>query len=287
MRDIGRTSQQLSLLEADRHRARRRARGGLRARDQQPADVGAAQPALAAQAARRAPARSRRSRRRCAASTTSRPAPSGSRATCARCRRSRRAARPQSIDLAAVVSSALRLAAPTLEPRAHVIRQIFPVAPVIGEESRIGQAVLAMMLFSSSGLRHRDATAATNRIVVAVEERARDVVVEVSDNGRDLTAEESAARVRSVLPLVGARRRRRRRARRRALGRRHARRRGHARAAPGRRRGDHDAAAAGAAGCIRVTRRPATAAARARRRENTRLQRRRTDADRTVERPRW
>lgn len=95
----------------------------------------------------------------------------------------------QTVDLAAIVASALRLAAPTLEPRAHVVRQIFPVRPVTGEESRIGQAVLAMMLFSSSGFDSETQTA-TNRIVVAVEERAPDIVVEVSDNGRDLTAEE-------------------------------------------------------------------------------------------------
>lgn len=95
----------------------------------------------------------------------------------------------QTVDLAAVVASALRLAAPTLEPRAHVIRQIFPVRPVTGEESRIGQAVLAMMLFSSSGFDGEIETT-SNRIVVAVEEREPDIVVEVSDNGRDLTAEE-------------------------------------------------------------------------------------------------
>jgi C4-dicarboxylate-specific signal transduction histidine kinase len=97
----------------------------------------------------------------------------------------------QTIDLASVVSSALRLAAPTLEPRAHVIRQIFPVAPVAGEEARIGQAVLAMLLFSSSGFDSETAVMATNRIIVAVEERNGSVIVEVSDNGRDLTADET------------------------------------------------------------------------------------------------
>lgn len=95
----------------------------------------------------------------------------------------------QAVDLAAVVSAALRLAAPTLEPRANVVRQIFPVRAVNGEESRIGQAVLAMMLFSSSGF-DSDEAATSNRIIVAVEERAPDIVVEVSDNGRDLTSEE-------------------------------------------------------------------------------------------------
>jgi PAS domain S-box-containing protein len=95
------------------------------------------------------------------------------------------------IDLAAVVSASLRLAAPTLEPRAHVIRQIFPVRPVLGEESRVGQAILAMLLFSSSGF-ETDATHASNRIIVAVEERAGSVVVEVSDNGRHLSTEEAS-----------------------------------------------------------------------------------------------
>src|SRR5262249_14411092 len=94
------------------------------------------------------------------------------------------------IDLAAVVSASLRLAAPTLEPRAHVIRQIFPVRRVMGEESRIGQAVLAMLLFSSSGFDPETATA-TNRIIVNVEQRDGDVVLEVSDNGRDLPPEET------------------------------------------------------------------------------------------------
>ena len=94
------------------------------------------------------------------------------------------------IDLAAVVSSALRLAAPTLEPRAHVIRQIFPVRRVIGEESRIGQAVLAMLLFSSSGF-DPEIPNSQNRIVVSVEQRDEDVVLEVSDNGRDITQEET------------------------------------------------------------------------------------------------
>lgn len=96
----------------------------------------------------------------------------------------------QPLDLAALVSASLRLAAPTLDARAHVIRQIFPVPPVIGEESRLGQAVLAMLLFSSSGF-DPGGTSAANRIVVAVEERGGDVVVEVSDNGRELPGEEA------------------------------------------------------------------------------------------------
>jgi signal transduction histidine kinase len=95
----------------------------------------------------------------------------------------------RSIDVAAVVSAVLRLAAPTLEPRAHVIRQMFPTAPVIGEESRVAQGVLAMLLFSCSGF-DTETTAISSRIVVAVEERGGSVVIEVSDNGRELGADE-------------------------------------------------------------------------------------------------
>ena len=76
----------------------------------------------------------------------------------------------QPIDLAAVVSAALRLATPTLEPCAHVIRQIFPVRKVTGEESRIGQAVLAIILFSASGF-DPELSTSSNRIVIAVDER--------------------------------------------------------------------------------------------------------------------
>ncbi|MEO6776659.1 MAG: HAMP domain-containing sensor histidine kinase [Kofleriaceae bacterium] len=95
----------------------------------------------------------------------------------------------KSIDLAAVTSAVLRLALPTLESRAHVVRQIFPVTAVSGEEARVGQAVLAMLLFSCSGF---DGTAPDGRIVVAVEERDNWVIVEVSDNGPELPADEAA-----------------------------------------------------------------------------------------------
>jgi len=95
------------------------------------------------------------------------------------------------IDLAAVVSAALRLAAPTLEEHAHVIRQIFPVRRVTGEEARIGQAVLAMLLFSASGFDAETTNNISNRIVVSVEQRDDDVVLEVTDNGRDISPEEA------------------------------------------------------------------------------------------------
>jgi PAS domain S-box-containing protein len=93
-------------------------------------------------------------------------------------------------DVAAVVSAVLRLAAPTLESRAIVIRQVFPTEPVTGEESRIAQAVLAMLLFACSGF-DVDTSGTSNRIVVTVEERAGSIVIEVTDNGRELNVDDA------------------------------------------------------------------------------------------------
>lgn len=105
---------------------------------------------------------------------------------------------PTAIDLAAVVSSALRLAAPTIEPHAHVIRQIFPVRRITAEEGRIRQAVLAMLMFARSGFTG-ELTNESNRIIVCVEERDGDVVLEVSDNGSAPTAEETLHAFDSLL----------------------------------------------------------------------------------------
>jgi two-component system, NtrC family, sensor kinase len=92
------------------------------------------------------------------------------------------------VDLAAVVTSALRLATPTLEPRAQVVRRIVAGVRASGEESRIGQAVLAMLLFSASGF--PESGGPHNEIVIVVERRGDRAVVEVSDNGRDVGPEE-------------------------------------------------------------------------------------------------
>jgi C4-dicarboxylate-specific signal transduction histidine kinase len=93
------------------------------------------------------------------------------------------------VDLAAVVTSALRLAAPTLEPRAAVLRSIVAQPQVMGEDARIGQAVLAMLLFASSGFAEPNHVG--NQICVVVELRRGDAVVEVSDNGRALGEDEA------------------------------------------------------------------------------------------------
>lgn len=92
------------------------------------------------------------------------------------------------VDLGGVVVSALRLALPTLEPRAVVTKRIATGLRVSGEEARLAQAVLAMLLFSASGFAE---PSSRSEISVVVETRDGMHVVEVSDNGATLDPEEA------------------------------------------------------------------------------------------------
>jgi PAS domain S-box-containing protein len=94
------------------------------------------------------------------------------------------------VDLGAVVQAALRMVRPTLETRARVVCQADPVPMVLADEPRLAQAVLSMLLFAGGGFATDDP--AINRVVIAVEARTEHVVLAVTDNGRDLTADEHA-----------------------------------------------------------------------------------------------
>jgi two-component system, NtrC family, sensor kinase len=95
---------------------------------------------------------------------------------------------PRPVDVARVTASALRLVCPLLEDRANVVREFHSVQPVHGDEARLGQAVLAMLLFSGSGFHGDDPR--DNRIIVAVEQFGSVVKVKVSDNGGPMGAKE-------------------------------------------------------------------------------------------------
>jgi two-component system, NtrC family, sensor kinase len=103
------------------------------------------------------------------------------------------AGQARAVDLGAATSGALRLVSPILEDRARVIREIHPVPSLHGDEARLGQAILSMLLFSGSGFRGDDPR--DNRIVVRVihVEQSEPVVrVEVSDNGSPISAKDMA-----------------------------------------------------------------------------------------------
>jgi len=97
---------------------------------------------------------------------------------------------PVDVDLGIVVQSALRIARPELESRARLVCQMFPVAAVRANEPRLGQTVLSMLLFANAGFSGDDPT--LNRIVIAVEMRDDHVVLEVTDNGSELSDDELA-----------------------------------------------------------------------------------------------
>lgn len=94
----------------------------------------------------------------------------------------------RAVDLGTVTSAALRLVSPMLEDRARVVREIHAVPGIHGDEARLGQAVLSMLLFSSSGFRGDDPR--DNRIVVRVLPMESGVCVEISDNGSALSTKE-------------------------------------------------------------------------------------------------
>lgn len=100
------------------------------------------------------------------------------------------AGRAREVDLSAATASALRLVSPILEDRARVVRELLPVPPIHGDEARLGQAILSMLLFSGSGFRGDDPR--DNRISVRVEAIAGAVRVEVSDNGCPISAKDMA-----------------------------------------------------------------------------------------------
>lgn len=97
---------------------------------------------------------------------------------------------PREVDLGAAAAAALRLISPILEDRARVVRELHPVPMIRGDEARLGQAILSMLLFSGSGFRGDDPR--DNRIVVRVEQVQRWVRVEVIDNGSPMGAKDMA-----------------------------------------------------------------------------------------------
>ncbi|MBP9085297.1 MAG: PAS domain S-box protein [Kofleriaceae bacterium] len=87
----------------------------------------------------------------------------------------------RSIDVAAITLSALRLVGPTLDDRALVTRRIEAVATIPGEEVRVGQAIVSMLMFSASGFSADSPT--PGAIVVSVSTVDNVIEIRISDNG--------------------------------------------------------------------------------------------------------
>jgi PAS domain S-box-containing protein len=94
------------------------------------------------------------------------------------------------IDLAAIMQSALRLVSPLLHDRATVQSHIELVPLINGEEARVGQAIVTMLMFSASGMPLGGQP--TGIMTVKVVSDADHVVVSIIDNGSTPTEQDIA-----------------------------------------------------------------------------------------------
>jgi PAS domain S-box-containing protein len=92
------------------------------------------------------------------------------------------------VDLAAVVRSAIKLAAHEIRPRARITTSFEPIRPVWANEGRLEQVVLNLLLNAAQAL--PEARAATNEIRVYVRPHSeQSAVLEVADNGEGIPPE--------------------------------------------------------------------------------------------------
>jgi PAS domain S-box-containing protein len=92
------------------------------------------------------------------------------------------------VDLAAVVQSAIKIAGHEIRHRARVVTSFEPARPVWGNEARLEQVVINLLLNASQAMPEPPAENNEIRISVAPHGPGH-VVLEVSDNGRGIPAD--------------------------------------------------------------------------------------------------
>jgi len=90
----------------------------------------------------------------------------------------------QSIDVAAIARIAVRWMAPSFAERAEVRLRLTDVPTLMCDEARVGQAIVAMLLYAGSGFLEDGKRGAVDLDVRATAER---IVVTVTDDGRTPT----------------------------------------------------------------------------------------------------
>jgi PAS domain S-box-containing protein len=92
------------------------------------------------------------------------------------------------VDVRAALEFSLAMAAHQLRHRAQIVRHYEPVPPVLGNESRLGQVFLNLLLNAAHAL--PEGASAENRVTLTLQERAEgQVAIEVRDTGRGIAAE--------------------------------------------------------------------------------------------------
>ncbi|AKF04217.1 PAS domain-containing sensor histidine kinase [Sandaracinus amylolyticus] len=91
------------------------------------------------------------------------------------------------LDVNAVIESALNMAGNELRNRAEVVRELRPLPPVLGDEARLGQVVLNLLLNAAHAIPEGAPRAHT--IAVATADRDECVEIRISDTGTGIPRE--------------------------------------------------------------------------------------------------
>ncbi|MBK9263614.1 MAG: PAS domain S-box protein [Polyangiaceae bacterium] len=91
------------------------------------------------------------------------------------------------VDPTSVVEASLRMVQSNIEGRARVVREISEVPRVLGNEARLSQVIVNLLMNAVQAL--PDRPAAENQITVALRCEHRAVVMEVRDNGAGISEE--------------------------------------------------------------------------------------------------
>jgi CheY-like chemotaxis protein len=91
------------------------------------------------------------------------------------------------VDVQQALEFSLSMALPHIRHRAHVERRFSPVTKVLGNEAKLGQVFLNLMINAADAMPEGDV--ARNRLTLTTRMENERVVVEVSDTGRGMTPE--------------------------------------------------------------------------------------------------
>ncbi|UJR83266.1 PAS domain S-box protein [Sandaracinus amylolyticus] len=91
------------------------------------------------------------------------------------------------LDVNAVIESALNMAGNELRNRADVVRELRPLPPVLGDEARLGQVVLNLLLNAAHAI--PEGTPRAHTISVATADRGEWVEIRISDTGVGIPCE--------------------------------------------------------------------------------------------------
>ncbi|MFO0556156.1 MAG: PAS domain S-box protein [Polyangiaceae bacterium] len=91
------------------------------------------------------------------------------------------------VDLGRVVASACNIAAPHLRHRARLVRDVHPTPAVLGNEARLGQLVLNLLVNAAEAIEEGHVADNEVRVILAPKEGGR-VVLEVRDTGSGIPA---------------------------------------------------------------------------------------------------